>query len=278
MACINDSPDGIPQNQRSRKNRIYVHAGTKDMSKESSLFDEKGVQMFSMHKAFVKYDPQQQFGYDIGILRKPFLQGSSTMKQSFYSSANQFIAPICLGSEKVKDQFDNCHLTTVGWGLLYNANPEGPWDDNIFTYCTTNGVGPVLYRYKECDLDFLKETDWECPKNDLMYPENYKADQCKELYEMAHGEKKQLVGESNHPSNWMHPTILKNLENADKLEYIKESENIKPKKRKFDPLICYKDEYFRNQGWCVIKGYNSDEEWGFCDTSCKHVKVNVVII
>ena len=130
MACINDSPDGTPQNQRSRKNRIYVHAGTKDMSKESSLFDEKGVQMFSMHKAFAKWDPRFPFSYDIGMLRSPYIKGTKTRK-SFYSSANQLIAPICLGSDRVKNQFDDCHLTTVGWGLLYNAQPEGPWDVDL---------------------------------------------------------------------------------------------------------------------------------------------------
>ena len=72
---------------------------------------------------------------------------------------------------------------------------------------------------------------------------------------------------------------LEKLENADKLEYMKVDENINPEQRKLDsqkPQICYKDEYLSNPGWCMIKGEkkaHSAEEWGFCDTSCKHVKV-----
>ena len=42
--------------------------------------------------------------------------------------------------------------------------------------------------------------------------------------------------------------------------------------------ICYPEELFSNGGWCMVQNHQSKDDWGFCDTSCEHVKVCIAIM
>ena len=44
-------------------------------------------------------------------------------------------------------------------------------------------------------------------------------------------------------------------------------------KRGYGQIICYPEELFSNDGWCMVQNHKSEYDWGFCDTSCNLVKV-----
>ena len=100
------------------------------------------------------------------------------------------------------------------------------------------------------------------------YPAGYDVDKCQDLWNKADQEVKsrtQLPEFPNLIDEWME---------SNKIIIVDEKESKDPKNKGKDlskidsSTICYRDELFKNQGWCYTEGGIIEKEWGFCDYSC----------
>ena len=249
-------------------NQIYVLAGSKKLSEVTR--EDK----FYMKNAFVKYDENAQIDtyYDIGVLTSPRTPGGKAT--TFYSSKFDRIlkAPICLGAKN--DELYSCHITMVGWGSRYgeykwskSSSTDNKYSDT-YTACSTTGIGPKDHRYKGCELSDLKNNDppWECKKD---FPSSYESEKCKELFQKMNEEleERKMDYDQTNDDDW------KKIHDAQKFEFRYPTDDLAN-----SGTICYPEEFFSNDGWCMVEKHKSTDDWGFCDTSCKHVKVCNTII
>ena len=276
MECQNDPNNelelnDVVLNQVTPENVIHVHTGKKDRS--AMLESEKIV----MGKAYVMLNGfTGNLDYDVGVITSPMKLGSRKrvhkqvmerkwVPTTFYSTPTSTVAPICLGAEN--KELHECHITTVGWGKLYTEDPpkKSSSMNNEFNTCTTNGVGPKTYRYQICDLSLIEDNEWQCPKT---HPPSYDsiADECSILIKNIDDE---IAGRTKNLN--LHKEEWRRLNEVQIYEFIEtDTDNPATIKKK---LECYRTELFENGGWCQVRGSSSSTEWGFCDTSCKHVKV-----
>ena len=264
MACKEATASVLTPDQITHDNRISVDGGSKNIQNPNLRM------WFVMKKAVVKYDEKNYVisnkkDYDIGVATGPSAfnpQTSQLMNQHvFYTTPTSLIGPICLGKET--DEVPQCHLTTVGWGKAYTENPSPhPEDASLneankhygdFTSCTTNGIGPNQHRYKQCDLDSLKQNGWKCMDTSTSYPDGYHSGECSILFKKFDDQ----VESKKIP--W--DLSIKEYE----FRYQGRTET------------CYRSDTFKD-GYCLIKGYQDKTEWGFCDTACKHVAVCYMIM
>lgn len=274
MECQKDSNNvqlnDVVLNQVTPENVIHVHTGKKDRS--AMLESEKIV----MAKAYVMLNGgTRNIDYDVGLITSPMKLGSrkrvhgkvsrKLVPTTFYSKPTSTVAPICLGAES--KELHECHITTVGWGKLYTEDPpeKSSSMNNEFTTCTTNGVGPKTYRYQICNLALIELNEWQCPKT---HPPSYDsiAEECSKLIKNIDDE---IAGRTKNLK--LHQEDWRRLNEVQIYEFI-ETDTDEPTTIK-KKLECYRTDLFKNGGWCEVKGSSSSAEWGFCDTSCKHVKV-----
>ena len=262
-----------------------------DVNKINAKFGSNNLESPDMKtivfdSAFVKYNEKKEAGtfYDIGVL------GSE--EDQFYHSLDGKVGPICLaaeGNQPTKEQ----EIVTVGWGIRYSEVqvpheaipklPEKDRKDPTYSSCTTNGFGPGLHRFKECNVEFLKRggrrkiNQWGCKirkgnqKEDL--PTNYDLEACNNYFVKA---EKAASDADKRLSSTKH---LKKLEKASKIKILlANQQNVDEpstscKKPKLCPKECFREELFATNGWCKIKYSDTDMNWGFCDTSCKFIRV-----
>ena len=225
--------------------------------------------------------------YDVAVLKS---------KKNIYKDGDTTKAPICLGALNAKMDVDQ-KITTVGWGYTYYEYPErhpeldikvGPTvvkqkRNPIATTCSTNKYGPFVSRFKNCDIQFLKDNQWACKKikniekrrpkvtelpNVSSIP-SYNFDACEKYFSEA----EILVANVYEKSSINWTNHLGDVKNILVYNYEEELNNVLVKK----VLQCYRKELFETHGWCkvAIEGsQRSHDDWGFCDTSCEGASVN----
>ena len=230
---------------------------------------------------------------DIAILK------TNPNELEFYTddsiNGNFAIGPICLVAEG-KSLYDKV-IETVGWGTTYEEERNAQSDPKPFRHsCTTNTHGPIAHILQHCDVDYLKRNQWTCDtvrqqksvldfftylrfelniasgkefddytENHMKdyegnlhhYPAGYNPDECLKLWNNAD----QAVRSAPE-----FPDILNEWDDAKEIDigyYEKDDKNYGTKLN-----TCYKDELFKDRGWCYLQGRIREKFWGFCDYSC----------
>lgn len=296
--CIcgdNDNNDQGKQCLETKKRKIERVDQITDVNKIIAKFGSNNLEAPDMKtivfdSAFVKYNEKKKPGsfYDIGVLESE--------DDEFYHSLDRNIGPICLPAED-KQPTKEDEIVTVGWGIQYSEVqvpheeiqnlPENEKKDPTYSSCTTNALGPRMYSFKECSVEFLKRggrrniNQWGCKirkgneKNDL--PTNYDLEACKNYFVKA---EKAAIDADERLSSTTH---LKKLDKASKIKIVlinqkNFDEPTSCKKPRICPMECFREELFATHGWCKVKYADNDQEWGFCDTSCKFIRVTLCFL
>ena len=101
----------------------------------------------------------------------------------------------------------------------------------------------------------MKKNNWGCKKGG--FPTGYEFEKCEKYW----GKARKLISKQSEK-------VKKDFENAQKIKIDSKCENWTPE--------CLNVKLFTDQGYCEVNGGNLDD-WGICDTSCKHAKVLVTL-
>ena len=124
------------------------------------------------------------------------------------------------------------------------------------TSCATNQYGVYWdttskkTQFKQCSTKFMKKNKWECKKG---FPIGYEFEKCRKYWKKAHD----FIDKQSEK-------IQRDFQHAQKIKINSMCENWTPE--------CLDVSFFTGNGHCIVKGGNIDD-WGICDTSCKHAKV-----
>ena len=236
-----------------------VYGGSSD---KSEMKKEGWKYTWNIKFAYIMKGPEDMFkgSYDIGITRISILAAPLFNKNDLNDKVKLFhakIVPICLSANGFN--FDKLTIRGVGWGRQYDESPENEKSvrNPRYSSCMTNQVGKEKWKYKGCDLDFIKVNQWNCEKVD--FPPDYP----RERHALC---KKHFVDLAKS----LNVDDKKKLESVDKI-YITDQND------KTD--VCYQPKYFSQIGWCNVQGHYKDPEaWGFCSPSCNQNIMKVGLI
>ena len=242
------------------KNTIQVLGGSRDATK----LKKPGSLRWRIVSAYVMKGPRDTFkgSHDIGMAitsdSTPFFnhdQLKDTTRNFLYYAK---VVPICLAAKDTN--IDKENMRGVGWGRRYSETPEpteiNPTRNPIYSSCMTNEVGEEEWKFKGCDLEMIKNSDWYCyqigqvktPKYPSNYPES-QYDKCRQYFTDA---RKNL-----------------NKDDQDRMDKVDKIYVTNANEKENHEKVCYRHEYFNHMGWCKVQGPNPDA-WGFCSPSCKH--------
>ena len=294
--CLSDSDSKISEslNQITKDNKVQIASGDNRDKKYISILFLKVVQMYTnevdeirikFYESNTKEDEKKRpvgYFYDIAVLRST---------KDIFVSGDPKRAPICLGASNAIIDNDQV-ITTVGWGTMYEEYPERDFSNpNQIrnprrTTCTTNRNGPLLHRFKKCDIHFLRDNNWSCKKVPFIKyrrPRNselpmmrsdplYEFDACKKYFSYT---EKVISNKIGNTIKWS--KHLGTLDNLWVTGHKGKARNALPEGH----IECFRKELFESNGWCKVESpfnHKGEDGWGFCDTSCDGVKVNKIIL
>ena len=262
--CLRDPITKEPENQITQDNNILLQMGSNCATKRCRFMykTKKYVEKF-VQEAWIKYhetDSRMKGTFDLAVLK---------LKDNLFNDGDKHIGAICLAAldaDMTKEE-----ITTVGWGQRYAEIPRRDISNAYQTRaprrttCSTNQYGPEKYRFTGCDITFFRNNKWKCKKN---VPEFYDNLKCNKYFDSA----KKLF--KKHLPKMLEDHTLRTIEQEFRsVKYMK----IQTQHSGLTP--CYKEELFFEHGWCKTESTRSpqsDEKWGFCDTSCKLASVSSI--
>ena len=251
-------------------NLIIVRMGSKDKTKGTKLRMRRAYVMGSENKS-----PDVNLFEDIGLLLTTDVGGYGP---TFYQhrSPNGFnintnIGSVCLAAEK-KDRphMHEGKVVTVGWGIRYKDFKSGNKPIQLKHSCATNRFGSIMATFRPCDVkDITNDPNhWGCHMSKK--PDEYDALKCEKYLEQAESAVRKKISKLDGTETLSELWALTN-----KIEVL--GSRLYSGIRK--TYVCYKQKLFDNNGWCYVypmrdeSGKMKKDNWGFCGSSCKLMKV-----
>ena len=234
-------------------NEITARIGSKD------FHDAKRIEIT---EAYVFGDNFKSEDPDVGLI----ITKLKINMQGAYPQ--EYVLPICLPIIKARLKWKK--VTMVGWGTMFDhdmmklpPSEAGPVHNASNSSCMSNQAGDLDYRFQFCDLDEIVKNNYECNKKFPPNQPDENKQRCPIFWEQAR-EYTDRFGEA---------TQLE-FEEADQIHILTSSPS---SNKQLNEIVCYKEDYYLNNGWCTTKIGRYKQEyrkkgWGICSESCKLIR------